>query len=214
MNFSFGVLLEAAALASALSIDAFLASFAYGGKRIKIPFRSANIINLICGGITGLSLMAGSFLKQYIPDWLTVVIGFSILFMLGIVKLLDGITKSIIRKYSSINKEIKFSLFNFKFILNLYADPENADIDGSKTLSPAEAASLAVALSLDGITVGLGAAIANANGVAVFLCSLLIGLTAVLSGSLAGNRLAGKAPFCLSWVSGAILIALAFTKLF
>lgn len=213
MHFSFGAVLEAAALASALSLDAFVASFAYGSKNIKIPFWSAQVINLTCGGITGLSLLAGTMLRRYIPGWLTVAIGFSVLFILGIVKLLDGITKSIIRKYSGINKEIKFSLFNFKFILNLYADPENADVDGSKTLSPAEAASLAVALSLDGITVGLGAAIGNANGLAVFICSLVIGLAAVLSGSFAGNKIAGKSSYNLSWISGAILLALAFSKL-
>lgn len=201
-------------LASALSLDAFVASFAYGSKNIKIPFKSAQVINLICAGITGLALLAGSVLKSYIPGWLTVAIGFTVLFILGIVKLLDSITKSIIRKYNYINKEIKFSLFNFKFILNLYADPENADIDGSKTLSPAEAASLAIALSLDGITVGLGAAIGNINGWAVFICSLVIGIAAVLLGSFAGNKLAGKAPYNLSWISGAILIALAFSKVF
>lgn len=214
MQFSVFIIFEALILASALSLDAFVASFAYGSKKIKIPFRSVQVINLICGAITGLSLLLGTIVKQYIPDWLTVAISFTILFILGIVKLLDSITKSIIRKYNNLNKEIEFSLFNFKFILNLYANPEDADIDRSNTLSPREAASLAIALSLDGITVGLGAAIGNVNGLAVFLCSLLTNMIAVLSGSLVGNKIAGKTTFDLSWVSGIILIILAFTKLF
>jgi len=200
-------------LASALSLDAFAASFAYGSKNIKIPFKSAQILNLICSAITGLSLLAGTIIKKYIPDRLTVIISFIILLLLGIVKLLDCITKSIISKNSNLNKEIKFSMFNFRFILNLYANPEDADIDGSKTLSPAEAASLAVALSLDGITVGLGAAIGNVNGLAVFLCSLVTDMIAILLGSFAGNKIARKSPFKLSWLSGIILIVLAITKL-
>lgn len=214
MHFSFIVIGEAMMLASALSLDAFVASLAYGSKKIKIPFKSVQVINLICSAITGLSLLAGTILRQYIPDWLTVAISFSILLILGIIKLLDSITKSIIRKRNNLNKEIKFSLFNFKFILNLYANPEDADIDDSKTLSSAEASSLAIALSLDGITVGLGAAIGNANGLAVFICSLVTNMAAVLLGSLIGNKIAGKTSFNLSWLSGIALIILAFSKLF
>lgn len=168
---------------------------------------------MICGAITGLSLLAGSILRHYIPSWLTVAISFSILFLLGLVKLLDSITKSIIRKHTDLNREIRFSFLNFKFILNLYANPEAADRDGSKTLSPAEAASLAAALSLDGITVGFGAAMGNVNGLAVFLCSLVTNMVAILLGSYTGNRVARNTPFNLSWLSGVILLALAFAKL-
>lgn len=214
MHFSLVSILEAIILASALSLDAFVASFAYGSRKIKIPFKSVQIINLICSAITGLSLLVGTILRQYIPNWLTVTISFIILFVLGIVKLLDSITKSIIRKHNNLNKELEFSLFNFKFILNLYANPEDADIDGSKTLSPVEAASLAIALSLDGITVGLGAALGNINGWAVFISSLITGTIAVLLGSFIGNKIAGKTSFNLSWLSGVILIVLAFLKLF
>lgn len=207
------MLCEAVILASALSLDAFVASFAYGSKNITIPLKSGQIINFICSGITGLSFFAGGLLKHYIPQQLTVMISFIILFILGTVKLLDGTAKSMIRKYNHIHKELVFSLFDFKFILNLYANPEDADVDYSKTLSSMEAASLATALSLDGITVGLGAALGNADGMAVFICSLITNMTAIFLGSLAGNRMVKKTPFNLSWLSGAILIALAFTKI-
>ncbi len=207
------VILEALLLACALSLDAFFASFAYGSKKIKIPLKSILIINLICSGVTGLSLLAGTALRQYIPDRFTVAISVVILLMLGAAKLLDSITKAIIRKHNNFSKEIKFSLLNFKFILNLYANPEDADIDGSNTLSAAEAAALAAALSLDGITVGLGAAVGNTNGVAVFVCSLATNMIAVLLGSVAGDKLARKTPFDFSWLSGVILIALAILKL-
>jgi len=189
MNSWFFMIMEALLLASALSLDAFAASFAYGSRKIKIPFKSVNVINFICSAITGISLLAGTVLRHYIPGWLTAVVSFTILFILGIAKLLDSFTKSIIRKNKNLNKKVNFTMFNLKFILHLYADPECADIDESKILSPAEAASLAVALSLDGITVGLGAAIGNINGVAVFICSLITGAAAILSGSLAGHKL-------------------------
>ena len=209
----FLLIIEAAILASSLSLDALTAGFAYGSNKIKIPFLSVQIINLICSGFTGLALLFGAILKDYIPHGLTIGICFTILFVLGIIKLMDGITKTIIRKYSNLKKELKFSIFNFKFILKLYADPEAADVDHSKSISPMEAASIAIALSLDGIAVGFGAALGNVNGLYVFLFSLITNAVAIIAGRRLGEKIATKIPFNLSWLSGVILIALAFSKL-
>lgn len=214
MVFPIITILESLMLASALSIDTFVAGFAYGGNKIKIPFLSVQIINIVCSSILGISLFAGTLLRQYISSGLTVVICFSILFVLGIIKLLDSITKSIIRKHNKLNKEIKFSMLNFKFILNLYADPEKADVDCSRIISPMEALSLAVALSLDGLAVGFGAALGNVNGVTVFLCSLVTNAVGILLGCYIGNKIAREIRFDLSWLSGVLLIILAILKLF
>lgn len=213
MQSLFIMFLEALALASALSMDAFVASFAYGNNKIKIPFLSVLVINIICSSILGISLLAGTLLKQYIPDWLTLAVCFAVLFILGIIKLLDGVTKSIIRKYNNLNKEIKFSMFNIKFILNLCANAEDADVDSSKTISPAEAVSLSIALSLDGLAVGFGAALGNTNALIILICSFVINAFAVVAGCYAGNKIAKKLKFNLSWLSGVLLLVLAFLKL-
>ena len=214
MQSSLITILEAAMLASALSLDAFTAGFAYGSNKIKIPMLSVQIINLICSVITGLSLLAGTMLKPYLSSEITLIIAFTLLFIIGVVKSIDSVTKSIIRKHKNINKEIKISMFNFSFILNLYANPENADMDTSKVISPAEAAILALSLSLDGIAVGFGAALVNVNGLAVFLWSLITDAIFIMLGRYVGNKIAQKLPFNISWLSGVILIALAFSKLF
>ena len=214
MSFTLISIAEAALLASSLSIDALAAGFAYGANKTKIPPLSAFIINLICGVITGLSLFAGAALKPYLPRSLTLALAFSLLFIIGLAKLFDGVTKSIIKKHNSINKQISGSLFNFKFILNLYASPETADIDSSKSISPAEAALLALSLSLDGMAVGFGAALADVNAAAVFLWSILTNAVFLLLGHFLGHKLALKAPFDFSWLGGAALIGLAIAKLF
>lgn len=206
-------IVQAAVISLALSLDAFAASFAYGSNRIKVPMRSVQTINLICAAITGLSLFVGSIVKQYIPEWLTVTISFTILFILGLVKLFDSVTKSLIRKNRYINREIKFSMFNFIFILRLYADPESADVDSSKVLSPGEAASLAVALSLDGIAVGFGAALSGISPWAIFISSLVTGMAAIYLGVFLGNKIASKVQMNLSWLGGVILIVMAILKL-
>lgn len=206
-------LLEALVIALALSMDAFVASFSYGAAKIKIPFTSVLVIDAVCSLTIGATLFIGSLVRNHIPDWLTTTVCFSLLFLLGLVKLLDGITKSLIKKYGAISSNIKFSFCNFRFVLNLYADPECADVDHSKTISGKEAASLAIALSLDGCAVGFGAALGNVNGLAVFLCSLAVEALAVLGGAALGNKAAKKLSFNASWLGGCLLLVLAFLKL-
>ena len=208
------ILVEAFFISSSLSLDAFTVGFAYGSNKIKIPFLSLQIINIICSAMLGISFLAGNIIKNYIPDWVTVFICFNVLIILGIMKILDSFTKSFIRKHKNINKKIRFSFLNFKFILNLYADPEQADVDLSKVLSPAEAVALAASLSLDGLAVGFGAAMGNANGLAVFGTSLITDMLFLMLGCYIGNKIAKKMSFNLSWLSGVILILLAVSKLF
>jgi len=206
--------LETAVLALFLAADAFTVSFAYGCKKIRLPSLSAHLINLICTGVTGLSFIVGAALAPFISSRFAVGISFSILMLIGIAKLLDSITKSVIRKHTDISKEIKLSLLNFKFILRLYADPEAADVDVSESISLREALVLAVSISLDGFAVGFGAALLGFNGWFLVLFSLIANGLALRSGAFIGNKAASRLPFNISWISGVILIVLAITQLF
>ncbi|MCL2254172.1 MAG: manganese efflux pump [Lachnospiraceae bacterium] len=212
-------ILEAILIASSCSIDAFAASFAYGTKRIKIPWPSNLVITFIGSIFLGLSLWAGSAIRGFLPKDAAIWMAFTILCLIGLTKFLDGITKDFIRRYIDRHgrhpyKWLKFSFFNFRFILSVVANPEEADINQNRNLSPGEAATLAVSLSLDGLAVGFGAALGNANALYVVPVSLLAGTLAVCSGCLIGNKLADKLPFPISWLSGAILIGLGISKLF
>lgn len=206
-------ILQAAAVAISISVDALAVTFAYGCKKIKIPVLSLIIINMICTTVIGLSFLFGTALVRYIPEWLATMVSFTILFLIGITKLFDSITKSIIRKYTHINKEIKLSVFNFNLVMRLYADPEAADVDVSKSISAREAAVLAVSLSLDGLAVGLGAAMIGINGWILVLFTLITGFIALLIGYWLGNKAADRLRFNISWLAGAILIVLAFMQL-
>lgn len=205
--------LEAIFIVTALSTDAFVASFAYGSNKIRIPFSSVTIINVVCSSILAVSLFLGSIVSPFLPECLTKWICFTILFVLGIVKLFDSSLKSFIRKHNDWDKKLKFSFFNLKFILNIYANPEKADIDSSNVLSPLEAASLSIALSLDGLAVGFGAGLGSVNYIEVVLFSLISDMVAVMLGAYIGRKVAEKIPINLSWLSGLLLLVLAFMKL-
>ena len=174
---------------------------------------SVQIINVFCSLVAGISLFFGSLAKNYISERFALHIAFALLFFIGISKLMDSITKSVIRKHAKLDKSFKFSLFNLKFILSMYADPETADIDTNGILSAKESVALAFTLSLDGMAVDFGASMASINPWAVILASLVINFAALISGRLLGNKMADKLPFEVSWVSGLILIGLAVWKL-
>jgi putative sporulation protein YtaF len=136
-----------------------------------------------------------------------------ILFILGIIKFFDGCIKTLITKHKLDKRQVTFKLHDIRFILQVYADNTQADIDHSKELSPVEAASLAIALSFDGLAVGFGAGLSNINPLEVIILSIVLGAIAVLTGSFIGNRLSEKINLDLSWASGVLLILLAFMKL-
>jgi len=204
---------QAAAIAVSVSIDALAVSFAYGTKKIKIPLLSLAIITLVCTGVIAVSFLLGSVLVHYLPETFLTFMSFAILFTIGLVKLFDSITKSIIRRYTQINKEIKLSVFNFKLVLHLYADPEAADADTSKCISAKEAVVLATSLSLDGFAVGIGAAIIGVNGWALVVFTLFSGFFALLLGGWLGKTAAEKLRFNISWLAGVILICLSVVQL-
>lgn len=206
-------LTEALILASALSVDALIACFAYGSRGIRIPVRSVITITLVCGGILLISLLIGRWSAPYIAERFIKIICFATLFLLGVTRIFDSSLKNWIRKKEDMSEKLRFSVFNLNFILNIYANPHIADIDRSRTLSAGEAAALSVALSLDGAFAGIGAGLMGSNLLLTVLIFLLFTVGAVLLGCRLGNRLASKISFDVSWLSGVLLIILAFIKI-
>jgi len=202
-------IIEAVLLAAALSVDALLASFAYGSQKIKIPLPSLVVLGLICSGVLGFTLFlgaeAGGLVSEGVARWLS----FAILFGLGLMRVFDSWLKHWIRKRGSRGGRITFTMFRLNFILQIYADPKVADRDGSRSLSAGEAAALAVALSLDGIAAGLGAGLMGASLWLTTGATFLLTIAAVALGCRLGGRLAGRMQADISWISGGLLILLA-----
>ena len=144
-------------LITALSLDAFAASFVYGTDRVKIPAASVAVITALSTGILVLFLLLGKWFGGLIPPRATSVLCFLILFALGFIKLFDSTIKSFIRKSDFFERKVCFSISNLNFILTVYADPSAANGEDIAVLSPVEALSLGLALSLDSAAAGFGA---------------------------------------------------------
>ncbi|SFD02620.1 sporulation membrane protein YtaF [Clostridium uliginosum] len=205
-------MLESILLVSSLCIDSFVASIAYGTSKIKIPPLSALIINLVSTSTLGISLLIGSIVKNFLPGNLPKIIGFILLMGLGIYRLFECIFKSYISKRSKIDTPLTFKLFDFKFVLDVYADEIKADFDKSKILSTKESFYLALALSLDSLAVGFGSSLVSINYLQVIILCFIIGFIAVSIGVFIGKKFAENINIELSWLSGLLLIILAVIK--
>ena len=205
-------MIESLLLVSSICIDAFVASMAYGSNKIKIPIISSIVISIVGSVILGISLFIGGLIKDFLPGTLPITLSFSILMVLGIYRLFESLFKTYIQKHLNKEKSFSFRLFDFNFILQVYADETKADLDKSKELSVKESLYLAIALSFDSLAVGFGSSLAGSAYIQTILC-FLIGFLAVIVGSFIGKKLVEKSNINLSWLSGVILMVLAISKI-
>lgn len=206
-------MLEAFLFALTVSIDALITGFSYGVSHIKIPLRSTFLLNFISTFMIALSFALGSFLKQYIHPKVLPIFCFAFLFLIGLIRLLDGLIKNYIKRKGTYQKEASFSFLNLRFILHVYSSPISADIDASKTLSLKESLSLGLALSLDGILIGVGASLTSISYLEILLLTFLMGLFLTLMGHFLGTKIERKLSFDPTFLGGILLLLLAFSKL-
>ena len=197
-------------LVAAVSVDALLASFAYGADNIKIPFLSAAVISAAGTAVLMLSMLLSGAADAVIPSGAGRWLGFIILMCIGTVSLFQNALKTFLRNKSG--KNLSFSISGVGFVVSVFLDETKADTDKSKTLSPREALTLAIALSADSLGSGFGAGLAGAEILPVCIMSFGAGLAAVAAGAKAGAVTGKKRPG-ISWISGILLIILAFMNL-
>lgn len=200
-------------LVLSLCIDTFVTSIVYSSNKIKIPVVSGLIIDTICSLFLAISLFFGYLIKDFIPINIASTISFLLLLILGVYRLFEAFFKNLIKKYYDKGSPLTFKIFEFKFILQIYADEIKADLDESKILSPKEAFFLAVALSLDSLTVGFGCSLGTVNYLATVLLSFLVGALLLVLGGYVGRKISKNSNLNLSWLSGVLLIILAFIRI-
>jgi putative sporulation protein YtaF len=205
-------MLSALLLVLAVCIDAFATSVSYGMGKIKIPFFSALIISLIGTSFLAFSIFCARILSSFINPQTCVILSVILLIFLGITNLFQNSLKSFLRKHKG-QKNVSFSLFDISFVIEIFLDETKADIDNSKTLSPKEALALAIALSLDSLASGFSAGLSVKHFWEPVVLSLIIGVFAVIIGSIIGRRISRKTDINLSWISGVVLISLAIIKI-
>ncbi len=207
-------MLQSLLLVLSLCLDTFLASIAYGTEKIKIPLSSSIIINLVCSSFLAISLLLSNILNDFITIGIANILSFLLLLSIGIYRIFEAFFKKYIRKFSNINTPLTFKVFDFKFVLQIYADEIKADYDKSKLLTAKEAFYLSVALSLDSLAVGFSSGLVYVNYIQVIVLCFLVGMICIILGSYLGRYFTNIINMNLSWISGVLLIILAILRIF
>lgn len=195
-------------LVTAVCVDAFAVSLAYGANHIKIPLKSAVVIAGIGTFFLSISILAAGAIEAFVSPFVCRTVSFGILFFMGIGILLQDKLKNLVKRKKQLH--IKKSAINN--MLEVYLDETKADFDKSMELTTKEALYLAVALSLDSLIAGLGGGMEIYNRWMAILSAFFVGLFAVLGGSYIGKKVANKVNIDLSYISGTLLIILAFMR--
>ena len=200
-------MLKVLLMSAALSLDCLAAGIGLASEKIKLPPISAIIISFVGTLSLYIALFFSDLIEKCFDREICQKISFWALFLLGTLCLLGHFIKRILKKSSGKNLCIKCK--GIRFAVSLYIDETAADCDRSKSISPIEAIALAAALSTDSLLSGISAGLADINAIPLLISVFIFGLFFLLIGSLFG-RITDKHEINTGWISGAILILLAF----
>ena len=166
-----------------LTTDSFVVSFAYGMRKVKMPFKIVAGMNIIMSGLLGISLLTGSFLSDFLPKDVTTCLGAILLIGIGLYRIL--------------------SFF--------FQKEENKEI--YQELTAAEGFTLAFLLSLDSLAVGVGAGLVQSGQLFLAAGTFICGILMMELGWRLGCVFRNTTQKDLSWVSGVCLLLLAMSFL-
>ncbi len=201
-------MLQVFLLIFSLSLDSLMAGFSLGMSRIRIPMKYLLLLNGIGAILLFFSINFGMFFEQYIPISFTHIFSTILFIILGMEKILESIFHFIIKR----ELEFKIQISKIELIFRIYKNPEVSDMDLSKHITFKEAFCLGLALSLDNLAIGLGIGFMNISSIGVTLLSFVSGIFLIAIGHFLGALLGKQRKVDSSWISGVLIIILAFVK--
>lgn len=203
-------------LALAVSIDALGIGITYGVRNTKITNISKCVLFFIFFIVAILSTYFGLFINNLFSPFISNFIGFIILFFMGLWIIYTTITPKKVTKNKPSNKKYNFILRPLGITITIIKDPILSDLDNSNNISPKEAFYLAIALSLDVLSIGIGAGVSGITSLVFPLLSASFQVLFISLGSMFGKYIYGK--FKISekfWniSSAIILIIIGFSRI-
>lgn len=166
-----------------LTTDSFVVSFAYGMRKVKMPFKIVAGMNMIMSGLLGISLLAGNFLSSFLSEDTTALLGAILLVGIGLYRILSFFFQ----------KEEKEKIY--------------------KELTVTEGFMLAFILSLDSLAVGVGTGLIQPGQLFLAGGTFISGIFMMELGWKLGCVFRDTTQKDLSWLSGVCLLLLAMSFL-
>lgn len=160
--------------ALAVSADGFMVGIAYGVKKIRIPFISLVLISCASALAVTLSMICGKALATVLSPAFSSSLGAVMLILIGLYFLLQALKE----RLNSLPIEPETAIFtlNIEFlgvIVQILKKPASADMDSSGEINLREAFFLGLALAVDALGAGMGAAMTGLN---IFFTALSVGM--------------------------------------
>ena len=209
----FRVFFSAVIFSLALCVDTFGAGMVLGSRKIALPLRSLLGLSFLCSLCLTLSMMVGKLLSGRMNGSFASTLGAVILIGLGGIRLCEGFFKKILSRLCAHSQGFTLRFSGLTIFLKVCLDSAQADFNRSKSLSLWEAASLAAALSLDGIAAGLGAGMMGASPWLMGGLSLLLNFGAAKGGCALGEKISQHSRRDFGFAAGVLLILLGTAKL-
>lgn len=130
-------------IAAAVSLDGFWGGFAFGLRKIKIPFGSLIIISFWSVLCTMAAMLIGHYLRNVIPIELAKYIGAVLLLLLAFYTLKQGIEHKKETRGASTPK------INLHDLTKILQNPILADYDNQNDIKPMEGTLLGLAVAMD-----------------------------------------------------------------
>lgn len=213
-------------LAFAISLDGFGVGMTYGLRKIAIPLRSIIIISICSALVILLSMQIGSAMTGFMPVSAAKAVGASILVLIGGWTIFnvyrkkeedeDADTEETTEPTADAieNTVLKIEIKQLGVVIQILKKPSIADFDQSGSISPAEAAVLGIALSLDAFGAGVGAALIDLEPLPTAVISAGMSGLFLYLGLKLGFLYANKSWIrSLSYLPGIILIFLGIMRL-
>lgn len=201
--------------ALALSMDGFGAGIVYGTRKIRIPLTSLAIVGFTSSTAIGISMFFGHLVTRYVSVKWAGTIGALILILMGLRMIIQTWSYSKREKLretepDSTNPPASQAIFKFKIkslglVIQILREPAVADMDNSGHINTKEAMLLSLALAMDSLVAGFGAAM---TGFRPLLTPFIVGPASAFwvgFGVFIGKRyaakwLGGKAAILPGWV--------------
>ncbi len=213
------------ALALAVSLDGLSAGMMYGIRKIRIPALSIGIVSVMSAFVLFGSMAIGGLFVDWLPERAAQWTGAGILIAIGVWALAQmaltsrreaeaGPPADDVEPAAAEKTLLQWEIRQLGLIIRIWRTPSMADMDRSGVISASEAVLLGIALSLDSLGAGIGAALLGFPPAATSLligaaCGLCIAAGAKLGFLLSGWRWIGK----LTLLPGCILIVMGIMKL-
>jgi len=209
--------------ALALSMDGFGAGIVYGTRKIRIPLTSLAIVGCTSSAAIGISMFFGHMVTEYVSARLAGTVGALILILMGLRMIIQTWSSNKRKKMRETGAEgtnptdgqaiYKFKIKSLGLVIQILREPAIADMDNSGHINTREAVLLSLALAMDSLVAGFGAAM---TGFRPLLTPFIVGPVSVFwvgLGVFVGKRYAaswfgGKAAILPGWV----LVCLGLAK--